>query len=85
MTDSLRNYGLPDSNVLDTPVAKPLPQGTAFVQCPNCGCEQMMEITVKVEQAMLSTPTGTGTYIGCPACPFATPMMVIANKETPNG
>ena len=77
----LRSYGLPNSEVLGRPKAKPLSKTSAFIECPNCGCEDMMEITVTVTQELLSTPTGKGVYVGCPACPFASPMMVVAIKE----
>jgi hypothetical protein len=70
---NLRSYGLPDSEVEGVPVAK---QATAG-PCPNCGCEELMEVKVTVvRQALLRSGTGTGTYLGCPACPFASPMMV---------
>lgn len=81
----LRNYGLPNSEVLSTPVATPLGASSEFSACPNCGCEQMMKITVTVSQELLSTETGTGTYLGCPACPFASPMMIIADKGDVSG
>jgi len=77
----MRNYGLPESDVLSKPVAKPVQSGGAFVQCPNCGCEQMMEITLQVKQDLIASTTSTGTYVGCPACPFASPMVVIGNKD----
>ena len=77
--NNLRSYGLPDSTVKSTPVAKPLREGSPFAECPNCGCKQIMEITVEVEQNLLTTGKGTGTYLGCPACPFASPMMVISH------
>ena len=75
----LRSYGLPDSEVKSVPVAKPLKTGSPFTECPNCGCKQLMEVTVEVEQDLLSTGKGTGTYLGCPACPFASPMMVLGH------
>ena len=77
----LRNYGLPTSDVMSTPVAKPVPEGTPLVECPNCGCKQMFEITIQVKQSLLKSATGTGTYVGCPACPFASPMFVIGNAD----
>ena len=72
-----RDYGLPDSEVIGTPFATEL-RLTNTAVCPNCGCEQLMHVTVKVIQKLLKTPTGTGTYLGCPACPYASPMVVTA-------
>ena len=69
--DSLRDYGLPDSEVVGRPFAKlASPQTT----CPNCGCEQVMTITVRVKQPLLRGGAGSGYYLGCPACPWASPM-----------
>lgn len=77
--NNLRSYGLPDSEVQGVPVAKPVAPGSPFKECPNCGCKEVMEVKVTVRQALLKSDTGTGTYLGCPACPFASPMMVIGN------
>ena len=77
--NSLRSYGLPNSEVAGIPVAKPISPDSPFKECPNCGCGQLMEITIEVKQELLKTGKGTETYIGCPACPFASPMMVISH------
>ena len=76
---NLRSYGLPDSEVQDTPVATPLGPSSPFKECPNCGCKQMMEVKVSVRQELIKGGEGVGTYIGCPACPFASPMMVVSH------
>ena len=76
---NLRSYGLPDSEVQNVPVAKLLDPSSPFKECPNCGCEQLMEIKVTVRQELIKGGEGVGTYIGCPACPFASPMMVVSH------
>lgn len=57
--------------------------------CPHCGCETLFYITVELEEdnsdpgiRALRKPEGPyqikGRYIGCPACPWASPMMTSA-------
>jgi len=75
-------YGSSDSFVQGTPRVKgesglPLP-------CPNCGCKTLYDIEVDVRHPMLTgNGIGKGTYIGCPACPFASPMIMVATAQTP--
>jgi len=76
--DFNRDYGLPDGKPTSTPVAKPAPEKVAKEGCPNCGCKQLMEISLSLEQPLLKGGKGKGTYLGCPACPFASPMMMVA-------
>ena len=71
----LRDYGLPASEMICKPFAK-LPKDP--VTCANCGCEQVMVIVVKVKQPLLRGGIGSGTYMGCPACPWASPMATVA-------
>ena len=78
MKDYDRDYGLPEGEVLGKPVATPL-TGEGFEGCPNCGCEQLMEIKIPMKQELLKGGKGMGTYIGCPACPFASPMAIVAS------
>ena len=52
-------------------------------ECPNCGCGTTFMIEVNLvddkDNQRLSLLKGDGVpvgmYIGCPACPFASPMM----------
>ena len=79
----MRDYGLPNSEVIGRPVAKLRePNGVfdAIVACPNCGCEELMEVTVSAKQSLLKGGEGKGTYLGCPACPFASPMLMVSNQ-----
>jgi hypothetical protein len=48
--------------------------------CPNCGCKQIYEIKVELEAAdILKGGKGIGMYLGCPACPWASPMVAVAS------
>jgi transposase len=76
--DDRRSYGLGDSMpfirgiprvVKQTPVDMP--------PCPHCGCKTTYVIEVDVEMPLLRGGKGKGTYIGCPACPFASPMVSV--------
>ena len=79
MKDFNRNYGLPNGKPIGTPKAKPLEGKAGEENCPNCGCDTSMEIRVEMEQEMLKGGKGTGIYVGCPACPFASPCMMISD------
>ena len=72
-----RNHGYElTGSVLDIPRIS----GDAGLECPNCGCKQPYHIMVMVENRLLKGGKGVGNYIGCPACPFASPMMTTAIK-----
>ena len=58
-------------------------------ECPNCNCPEVYMIEVDLvdnpEHARLVLLKGKGrpkgTYIGCPACPFASPMMTTRENK----
>jgi len=71
----LREYGLGESG-------KPLEKPTWSIavgspSCPNCGAQLCM-VKVRVEQPLLKGGEGIANYLGCPACPYASPAMVTA-------
>lgn len=78
MSRNLRDHGLPPGGV---PAGKPtwvVP--SKKYECPNCGGEM-----VHVRLPMKAVPRlrggkGTGLYMGCPCCPFASPMVVTATS-----
>lgn len=80
----MRDYGLGDAGrIAGRPRAvklddKTMEQVIEDGGCPNCGCYDIMEITVEVHNEMLKGGSGIGKYLGCPACPWATPMVVVA-------
>ena len=79
---SIRDYGLGETKVSGTPrVAQTLEKGTG-VWCPNCGCETLFEIVVDVESAGPLGMAGTGKYIGCPACPWASPCVTTIKRQS---
>ena len=78
----MRSYGLPDSQPVSVPKATK-PQ-SEVEPCPVCGCESVMQITLKVKQRLIKGGEGTGVYLGCPACPWASPMMVTSDKAVKN-
>jgi len=49
--------------------------------CPNCGCMELMQVEVGVKNERLKGGTGLGIYVGCPACPWASPMLSVANEQ----
>ncbi len=71
---SIRDYGLPDSEVTGTPKAKMSDKD--LPPCPNCGCNGIMEVEVSVNQPLVGG-SATSKYLGCPACPWASPAIVV--------
>lgn len=46
--------------------------------CPNCGCKPLSLIQVTLEgHPAFEGQRARGNYIGCPACPYASPMVMI--------
>ena len=75
----MRDYGLPNCEVIGAPtaVAPDLPVSA----CPMCGCKEVMIVTAQVTQKLVKGGKGTGTYLGCPACPWASPMVIVSNTK----
>ena len=65
--------------VTEAPTATPF-KGPEDAACPNCGCKAIHEIRQPVERPPLLRGKGpaVGTYLGCPACPWASPMVVVS-------
>lgn len=82
-----RDYGL-DALGDPTRAVRGVPRVTGKVDaagafCPHCGCDTVYQIEVNIEHPMLTTGKGVGTYVGCPACPYASPMLTQAVSEWP--
>ena len=75
--------GLPEGpRPLSIPKAR-IPEGLLAgindsVECPVCGCGEIMEIEQDVEHENLRGGKGTSVYLGCPACPWASEMLTYA-------
>jgi hypothetical protein len=78
MSKNPRDHGLGASpKVLGAPTVVESIHGE---KCPNCGCQSLFGVEVEVEPpSMLRRPETphkvVGVYVGCPACPWASPMM----------
>lgn len=73
---SVRDYGYPDPG---TPTKPPEIIHKLKSECPNCGGECLFTIKVELPETEFSKllrgdGVPTGTYIGCAACPYASPM-----------
>ena len=82
-----RNHGYGDSpKAFGVPVivSGGPPQG-----CPNCGCKKVFQISVTVEAPpQLRVPEGFEAfcvYIGCPACPWASPAINSSRPKAKGG
>ena len=48
--------------------------------CPHCECVGLYEITVRmVAVSAVVGGQGLGMYLGCAACPWAGPMVIVAD------
>lgn len=84
---NIRDHGLSkDCKPTGVPKATPISEEKRVapvedIECPHCKCKELMQVEVPVENRSLTGGQGTGFYIGCPACPWASPMMAIANAQ----
>lgn len=85
----MRNYGLGDYTQYI--VGRPRLVRTVReiegvkVECPNCRIEVMAEIeTVLRDMPLMRTEYSIGHYLSCPACPWASPMIVITTPNLPD-
>jgi hypothetical protein len=75
----LRDYGLPNpTKVIGRPSWKATDE-----ECPNCGA-RLCFVSVDVEMPKLRGGRGVSRYLGCPACPFASPAMVVSDMAGSN-
>lgn len=82
---SLRDYGLGPSG---EPTGKPTWKKAEPIQgvapdCPNCGAN-LCEVQVQVKHPLLKGSEGTSVYLGCPACPYASPAMIVSGSAKDN-
>ena len=79
----MRDYGLPDP----TPARGAVPQWEATkLPCPACG-GLLCKVSVQVTMPQLRGGRGVCTYLGCPACPYASPSMnrsLTPSESTPS-
>ncbi len=76
-----RDHGLGDIDgvIVGAPKVKQALAKGEPAPCPNCGCSELFLIEVQIEDSkQLTGGSGVGAYIGCPACPWASPMMARA-------
>ena len=80
MNGNTRNHGYPDFG--EKPTGIPVVKGQVPIgnTCPNCGCESLFSIEVPMDHPKLKGGKGIGTYVGCPACPWASPMVTRVEK-----
>ncbi len=73
----LRDYGLGSTG---EPVGTPTWEraGDDAPPCPNCGAE-LCDVKVAVKHPLLKGAAGVTHYLGCPACPFASPAIAVAS------
>jgi hypothetical protein len=73
---NIRDYGLHNMEKAGVPViSKEIAE-----PCPNCKCGKVFLIQIDIEDRLLRGGKGTGTYMGCAACPWASPMAVVSTE-----
>jgi hypothetical protein len=74
-----RDYGLGQSGEpLGTPTWR---KADVTMGCPNCKA-QLCEVKVRVSHPHLKGGKGVSTYMGCPACLYASPALIAAHGKT---
>jgi len=73
-----RNYGGISVQKHGTPRVTKFFAAGEGAPCPYCGCLCLAQCEVDVEDARLTTGYGKGSYMGCPACPWASPMVTMS-------
>lgn len=80
---SVREYGYGSSQEFVKSIPRVVSKADGVPACPNCGCETLYDIELEVQHPMLAGDgKGKGRYIGCPACPFASPMIMAATSAS---
>lgn len=85
MTDRRTYDGLSDSpDIVGAPRASDMTSGDSFAHvtsahkgCPYCKCKRVFRIEVDLDNG--DDAQGLGIYVGCPACPWASTMMIVAD------
>jgi len=82
---SLRDHGLAPCG---TPTGAPTWERAESIDgtdpiCPNCG-GWLCEIRVPVRHPLMPGGCGTARYLGCPACPYASPTIVTSDQPAPS-
>ncbi len=75
MGDPRRTYFGEDSTPFVQGAPRVLGVAHSGLVCPHCCCATLYNIEVTIDH-----PThghGAGAYVGCPACPFASPMVMV--------
>ena len=79
MPDYRREHGLDPSDRFVLGPPRVLSESD-MSPCPHCQCATLYEIVVRVKHPLLAgAGYGTGRYVGCPACPFASPMLMVGD------
>jgi len=73
-----REHGLGQSPTPDGPAEM---VSTIDLQCPNCDSQTLFMLRVKLKdegsaQLLKGSRSPVGEYIGCAACPYASPMVM---------
>ena len=91
-----RDYGIPTDNLGDLGTPELVDSKSTHIACPNCGCKDTFSVKIRVNNVNSKDPAVNllrgvtsggvifGNYVGCPACPWASPMMMTAVETEPH-
>lgn len=86
----MRDYGLGDYTkyIIGRPYLVKLIKQVhgRSAECPNCKMDTLAEIQVVLQNLPLikSEEFSIGNYLSCPACPWASPMVVLPTNGIPD-
>jgi hypothetical protein len=83
---SIRDYGFGDPTEFIVGPPRIIGQAQPIVGvppvCPACGCQTIYEVQVDLKDFPgLAPGRQVGMYLGCAACPFASPMIASVSRE----
>lgn len=81
-----REHGLPTTTELGMKIIgapRVMQQAEDTPPCPCCGCTTLYDITITYTSPLV-IGVSEGHYVGCPACPFASPMMSVVQMVKRN-
>jgi hypothetical protein len=76
-----REYGLGNSTPYVNGPPRVAGNGPEGVPCPNCGCPSLFMITADIKGHPV-VGDGVISYVGCPACPWASRAIIAGRKQT---
>ncbi len=91
-----RDYGIPTDDLGELGTPELVDTKSTKIACPNCACKDTFAVKIRINNVSSKAPSVKllrgvtnggvvyGNYVGCPACPWASPMMMTAVETDPH-